>query len=61
MSEVRHDQEVKFLVDRELFLALRRLAEADDRSLSNYMRHVARNHVREHVRAFDRRGTGDSD
>jgi len=59
MSRALNDHEIKFLADAELYLALKHLAEADDRSLSDYLRHMARCHVREQVSDMNRRSSTD--
>jgi len=59
MPRALNDHEIKFLADAELYLALKHLAEADDRSLSDYLRHLARCHVREQVSGMNRRSSSD--
>ena len=56
---MRCDHEIKFLADAELYLSLKHLAEIDDRTLSDYLRHMARCHVREKVSGMDRRLSSD--
>lgn len=51
---MRCDHEIKFLADAELYLSLKHLAENYDRTLSDYLRHMARCHVRQIVSAQDR-------
>ena len=48
----KNDHEIKFTGDAELYLALKVLADEDDRSLSDYLRHVLRRHVRDAVLAM---------
>lgn len=45
----RNDHEIKFMGDAPLYLALKSLADEDDRSLSDYLRHVLKRHVRDAV------------
>ncbi len=59
MPRSLNDHEVKFLCDAELYLAFKHLAEADDRSLSDYLRHLARCHVRQQASSFARRSSSD--
>lgn len=47
----RNDHEIKFMGDAALYLALKGLAENDDRSFSDYLRHVLKCHVRDVVSA----------
>lgn len=54
MTRSRFDHEIKFWGDAELYLALKKLADDDDRSFSDYLRHVLRCHVRQIVSAQDR-------
>ncbi len=55
MPRPRNDHEIKFMGDAELYLALKGLADEDDRSFSDYLRHVLKCHVRQVVSAQDRR------
>ncbi len=59
MGRALNDHEVKFLADAELYVALKHLAEADDRSLSDYLRHLARVHVRQQASAMCGRRASD--
>jgi hypothetical protein len=51
MTRSRNDHEIKFMGDAELYLALKSLADDDDRSFSDYLRHVLKEHVRAVVSA----------
>lgn len=47
------DHDLRIWVDAPTYLALHHLAEADDRALSEYVRHLIRQHLRQ-VSALER-------
>lgn len=54
MPRSLNDHEMKFWCDSSLYIALKHLAEADDRATGEYIRHVLKCHVRQ-LSEYDRR------
>ncbi len=50
-----HDHEIKLWTDSATWLALKREAEADDRSLNGCINHILKCHLRQQASAWDRR------
>lgn len=49
-----HDHEIKLWTDSATWLALKREAEADDRSLNGCINHILKGHLRQQASAWNR-------